>query len=70
MLSYTHPAHQHRVGSSVLLNDEELIPNPSSFGPVEYLPFLPSPLSVSMQRQVTYKHKSQQIPLNRHKTFP
>lgn len=54
----THPAHQHWVGSSVLLNDEELIPDPSSFGPVEYLSFLPAPLSVSMQRQVTCKHKN------------
>lgn len=51
----THPAHQHRIGSSVLLNDEKLIPDPASFGPVENLPFLPSPLPVSVQGQVTCK---------------
>lgn len=59
MFHYTHSSHQHRVRSSVLFNDEELIPDPSSFGSVEHLPFLPSPLSVSMQWQVTYEHKSQ-----------
>lgn len=48
-----HPAHQHRIRSSVLLNDEKLIPDPTSFGPVENLPFLPTPLSVSVQGQVT-----------------
>lgn len=53
----THPAHQHWVRSSVLLNHEELIPDPSSFGPVKYLPFPPSLLSMSMERKVTYEHK-------------
>lgn len=61
----THPAHQNWVGSGVLLNDEELIPDPSSLGPVEHLAFLPRPLSVSVQRQVTYKCKHQYIYLTR-----
>lgn len=59
-----HPAHQHRIRSSVLLNDKKLIPDPTSFGPVENLPFLPTPLSVSVQGQVTWKHRT------KHKDLP
>lgn len=71
LVGLTHPAHQHRVRSRVLLNDEELIPDPSSFGPVEYLPLLPSPLSVSVQRHVTYKHNSKHrnVSLNHYYIF-
>lgn len=59
--TYTHPANQNWVRSSVLFNDKELIPDPSSFGPVKYLTLLPCPLFVSMERQVTYKDKNRHV---------
>lgn len=59
-VSLTHPAHQHRIRPGVLLNDEKLIPDPASFGPVENLPFLPPPLPVSVQGHVTCKHGRKQ----------
>ena len=44
-----YPAHQHRVGPSVLVYHKELIPDPTSLGALQHLPLL-ALLMVSMER--------------------
>lgn len=51
----THPAHQNRVRSSVLFNDKELIPDPSTFWPLKHLSLFSHMSSLSVHWQVIYK---------------
>lgn len=35
-----YPAHEHGVGPGVLLDDEELVPDPAALGTLQHLPLL------------------------------
>ena len=46
-----YPAHQHRVGPSVLIYHKKLVPDPTSLGALQHLPLL-SLFMVSMERRM------------------